>query len=197
MPGTKLVRQLFSSLLDNAPLLVALLAAILVASVLLLALNADPVQAFSSMAQGAFGSENSFAETLVKAIPVLFVGIGISVAFRGGVVNIGGEGQMIAGALVGVSVTLAIGNSVPGFVNAGLSLVGGFLGGALYAGIAGFLKAYFGVNEILSTIMLNQVAVQTMNFLLNGVLLDPTEAGANHIPKKPYENYAGMRLSKV
>jgi simple sugar transport system permease protein len=62
-------------------------------------------------------------------------------------------------------------------------LIAGFIAGALYGGLAGFLKAYFNVNEILSTIMLNQVAVQMMNFLLNGPLLDPTEAGTNHIPK--------------
>jgi simple sugar transport system permease protein len=68
-------------------------------------------------------------------------------------------------------------------LNAALSLVAGFVGGALFAGLAGFLKAYFGVNEILSTIMLNQVAVQSMNYLLNGVLLDPSEAGTNHVPK--------------
>jgi simple sugar transport system permease protein len=62
-------------------------------------------------------------------------------------------------------------------------LIGGFVAGALFGGIAGFLKAYFNVNEILSTIMLNQVAVQIMNFLLNGPLLDPATAGSNNIPK--------------
>jgi simple sugar transport system permease protein len=149
---------------------------------LLLALNANPVDAYSSMLQGAFGSENNTAETLVKAIPILFVAIGICVAFRGGVVNIGGEGQMIAGALGSITIALIL-KDLPGFIIIVASLVGGFLAGALYGGLAGFLKAYFNVNEILSTIMLNQIAVQLMNYLLNGVLLDPTEAGSNHIPK--------------
>jgi simple sugar transport system permease protein len=176
------LRSLFSQILDVVPTVLAFLAALLVVSLLLLALNAAPSQAFSSLLQGAFGAENSTAETLVKAVPILFVAIGICVAFRGGVTNIGGEGQMIAGALAGTTVALAF-KDAPGLVVIPLALLGGFVAGALFGGLAGFLKAYFNVNEILSTIMLNQVAVQIMNFLLNGVLLDPTEVGTNHIPK--------------
>jgi simple sugar transport system permease protein len=176
------LKSMFNRILDVAPLPAALLAAFVVASILLVALNAAPGQAFASMLQGAFGTENATAETLVKAIPILFVAIGICVAFRGGVINIGGEGQMIAGALAGVTTALALADA-PGLVIIIVSLLAGFLAGALYGGLAGFLKAYFNVNEILSTIMLNQIAVQMMNYLLNGPLLDPTEAGLNHIPK--------------
>ncbi len=181
-------------LVDFSPVVIALLLAMLVASVLLVALNADPLAAYSAMLEGAVGSENATAETLVKATPILFVGIGITIAFRGGMINIGGEGQMIAGALAGTTVALVLGEArvpaelakTPGafdLIIVALSLLGGFLAGALYGGLAGFLKAYFGVNEILSTIMLNQIAVQMMNFLLNGILLDPATAGFNNIPK--------------
>ena len=181
-------------LVDFSPVVIALLLALLVASILLLALSADPLAAYSAMLEGAVGSENAFAETLVKATPILFVGIGITVAFRGGMINIGGEGQMIAGALAGVTIALVLGEArIPAelakergafdLIIVVCSLVGGFLAGALYGGLAGFLKAYFDVNEILSTIMLNQIAVQMMNFLLNGILLDPAEAGFNNIPK--------------
>ncbi len=175
--------SVLSRIIDASPLLLSLMAALLVASLLLLVMSASPVEAYSSMLQGAFGSENATAETLVKAIPILFVAIGICVAFRSGVVNIGGEGQMIAGAIAGVSMALGLGGVVAGPVVAIAALGAGFLAGALYGGLAGFLKARFNVNEILSTIMLNQVAAQMMNYLLNGVLLDPAEAGANHIPK--------------
>ncbi len=177
-------RRFLSRTLDVFPPLIALIAGLLVASLLLIALNANPLDAYQSLWNGAFGSENAAAETLVKAIPMLFVAIGICVAFRGGVVNIGGEGQMIAGAVVGVAAALALGNAnAAGWVIITLALLSGFVAGAVYAGIAGVLKAYFNVNEILSTIMLNQIAVQLMNYLLNGVLLDPSEAGSNHIPK--------------
>ncbi len=181
-------------LIDFSPVIIALALAMLVSSILLIALDADPLAAFSAMLEGSVGSENATAETLVKATPILFVGIGITIAFRGGMINIGGEGQMIAGALAGVTVALVLGEArvpadmakTPGafdLIIVTLSLLGGFLAGALYGGLAGFLKAYFNVNEILSTIMLNQIAVQMMNFLLNGILLDPSEAGFNNIPK--------------
>lgn len=169
---------------DMIPFVLALLLALVVASVLLIALDVNPGTAYSAMLEGAVGTENAFAETLVKAIPIMFVAIGICIAFRGGVINIGGEGQMIAGALAGIAVTLQLqGQMSAGLVLIPVALVTGFLAGALYGGLAGFLKAYFDVNEILSTIMLNQIAVQSMNYLLNGPLLDPESAGVNHIPK--------------
>ncbi len=181
-------------LVDFAPVLIALLLALVVSSILLLALNASPLNAYSAMLEGAVGTENAAAETLVKATPILFVAIGITVAFRGGMINIGGEGQMITGALAGTTIALVLGDArvpaelakTPGafdLIIVSLSLLGGFLAGALYGGLAGFLKAYFDVNEILSTIMLNQIAVQLMNYLLNGILLDPATVGVNNIPK--------------
>ncbi|MCC7209165.1 MAG: ABC transporter permease [Anaerolineae bacterium] len=176
------VKSVLSRLVDFSLPLIALLLALVVASVLLLALGANPLQAFSSMLEGAFGSENAFAETLVKAAPIMFVGIGICIAARGGVTNIGGEGQMITGAVAGTAAALGFAETLGG-LTIPVALLAGFLAGALFGGIAGFLKARFNVNEILTTIMLNQVAVQSMNFLLNGVMLDPATAGINRIPK--------------
>jgi general nucleoside transport system permease protein len=192
--STFLEKTGLNRLVDFSPVAIALGLAMVVASILLIALNANPIEAFSAMLEGAFGTENATAETLVKATPILFVAIGITVAFRGGMINIGGEGQMIAGALAGTTVALVLGPMrfdpniakeliVPDLLIITLSLLAGFLAGALYGGLAGVLKAYFDVNEILSTIMLNQIAVQMMNYLLNGVLLDPASAGINNIPK--------------
>nr|MCU0466086.1 hypothetical protein [Anaerolineae bacterium] len=96
-----------------------------VISGLLLVFGADPVAAFGAMWVGAFGTENATAETLVKATPILFVAIGVSLAFRSGVTNIGGEGQMMMGALAGTAVTLQIGESLGGWVIP-VGLVAGF-----------------------------------------------------------------------
>lgn len=164
------------------PFMVTLALAFLAVSILLLLFGVNPIVAFQAMWDGAFGSQNTTAETLVKATPILFVAIGITIAFRGGVVNIGGEGQMIAGALAGVAITLAIGESI-GFFVVPIALLTGFFAGGIYGAIAGVLKAYFDVNEILSTIMMNQIMVQLMNFLLNGILLDPEAGVLNNIPK--------------
>lgn len=179
---TQAGKSVYGRVLDTLPLLIALMLGLLAASGLLVALSVDPPAGFSSMFQGAIGSENNFAETLVKATPMLFVAIGICIAFRGGMTNIGGEGQMIMGALAGVSVVLSFSAGSPWWVIP-LAVVAGFCAGGLYGALAGWLKAFFNVNEILSTIMLNAIAVQVMNFLLNGPLLDPAEAGVNNIPK--------------
>jgi ABC-type uncharacterized transport system permease subunit len=161
--------------IDALTPVLAVLAALLVGAVMLLALNANPIEAYAALIEGAFGSTNALADTIVKATPLLFVGLGICISFRGGVINIGGEGQFIVGALGATTLALALPN-LPGVALVPAALLMGFIAGGIYGGIAGFLKAYFNVNEILSTIMLNQIAVQSMNFLLRGALIDPAQA---------------------
>ena len=161
----------------------ATFAALAVGAVMLLILGANPLQAYGALLEGAFGSGNALAETVVKAVPLLLVGLGICIAFRANVINIGGEGQMIMGALLATMVGLAI-PKWPGWVVVPLAIFGGFVGGAIWGAIPGALKAYFGVNEILSTIMMNAIAVYTMNFLLRGPMIDPAQAElASKIPQ--------------
>ena len=170
---TKLFRSEWVSRVIDALLPVfAALAALLLGAVMLLLLGANPLQSYGALWEGAFGSGNAFAETLVKATPLLLVALGICISFRGDVINIGGEGQMIVGALAAIWVGLAFTNW-PGWLVIALSLLAGFAGGALWGGIAGYLKAYFKVNEILSTVMMNAIAVQFMNFMLRGPMIDP------------------------
>jgi simple sugar transport system permease protein len=150
---------------------------------MLLLLGANPVEAYRALWEGAFGSTNAVAETAVKAVPLLLVGLGTCIAFRGNVINIGGEGQMIIGAilatLVGVRLTQG-----PGWLIILLALLTGFAGGAIWGGIPGFLKAYFQVNEILSTVMMNAIAVRIMNYLLRGPMIDPEQLDkASRIPQ--------------
>lgn len=148
-------------------------AALLVGALIILALGANPIEAYIGMVQGALGSPNAIADSLVKAVPLLFVGVGICIAYRGGVINIGGEGQIVMGALATTAVVLAF-PSLPSWLLILLGLAAGLVGGGFWGGIAGFLKARFKVNEVLSTVMLNAIAVQFMTFLLNGALMDPT-----------------------
>jgi simple sugar transport system permease protein len=147
--------------------------ALLVGAVIIWLLGANPIEAYIGMVQGALGSPNAIADSLVKAGPLLFVGVGICIAYRGGVINIGGEGQIVIGALATTLVVLTL-SGLPSLILIPLALAAGFVGGGFWGGIAGFLKARFKVNEVLSTIMLNAIAVQLMTFLLNGALMDPT-----------------------
>ncbi len=146
---------------------------LIVGAAMLLFLGANPLDAYAAMAQGAFGSPNAFADTLVKAAPLLFVGIGTCIAYRGGVINIGGEGQIVMGGIAATAVGLTF-QDAPAWVLVPGGMLAGFIGGAIWGGIAGVLKVSFRVNEVLSTIMLNSIAGFIMTFLLTGVLIDPT-----------------------
>jgi len=168
------MKSRFGSLIDALLPVFATLVALLVGAIMLIALGVNPIVAYNALLQGAFGSKNAFAETLVRATPLLLIGVGICIAYRGNVINIGGEGQMIMGALVGTWFGLNFTN-LPGWANIALGMVMGAVTGAIWGGIPGVLKAYFNVNEILSTVMMNAIAVQFKNFFLTGPMMDPAQ----------------------
>jgi len=149
---------------------------------MLLALGANPFTGYWAMIKGAFGSSNGLIETALKATPLLLVGVGITIAFRANVINIGGEGQMIAGAIVSTWLILLL-PDMSALVLVPLMIVAGLVGGGIWGAIPGALKAYFGVSEILSTIMLNIVAAQIMNYLLRGPFIDPNANQLGAIPQ--------------
>ncbi len=163
--------------LDALLPLFAVLLALLIGGAMIVLMDANPIDAYRALWDGAFGTKNAVADTLVKATPLLLVGIGICISFRGGVINIGGEGQMIAGGLAALAIGLQYKEADPTTVIIAC-LVGSFVAGALWGGIAGVLKAYFNVNEILSTIMLNQIATFSMMYLVRSEFIDPRQKNA-------------------
>jgi ABC-type uncharacterized transport system permease subunit len=161
-------------IIDPLMPLFAVILALLIGAVMIAMMGASPVEAYKALWNGAFGTKNTVADTLIKATPLLLVGLGTCIAFRGGVINIGGEGQMVVGGLAAVAVGLQYENSDP-TVYIAICLGASFLAGAVWGGIAGALKAYFRVNEILSTIMLNQIATLWMMFLVRNQFIDPAK----------------------
>lgn len=149
----------------------AVLAAFAVGAIMMLALGANPLRGYAAMIGGAIGSWDAAADTAIKAMPLMLVGVGISIAFRTGVINIGGEGQIIAGAITSTLVALAV-PGLPRPMLVPLVLLAGAFGGGVWGAIPGALKAYAGVNEILSTIMMNIVAAQFLSFLLQDLLIE-------------------------
>ena len=116
------------------------------------------------------------AELLVKATPLVLIGVGLAIGFRAGVWNIGAEGQLIMGALGGGAVALVFWNEdIPGLML--LMLIGGALSGAAYAAIPALLKTHFNVNEILSSLMLTYVAGLILSIMIYGPLRDPDGYG--------------------
>ena len=171
----------FERLIDNLLPLIAVLGALIIGAIVLILLGVNPLEAYMAMLSGAFTNKNGLADTLVKAIPLLLVGLGIVIAFRANVINIGAEGQLIVGAILTTYLAVALGGTWPGWLVILIGLVAGTLMGAFWAGIPGLLKARLNVNEILSTIMMNQIAIQVGFYLLRGPMIDPKEieAGTN------------------
>ena len=132
-------------------------------ALVILAAGANPLAVGSALVSGAFGSVNNLAETLIQTIPLLLTGLGVALAFRAKLFNIGGEGQFLLGAIAAT----AIGNlKLPAPIHLPLTLLGGAVAGGLWAGIAGVLKRYRGVQEVLSTLLLNFVALQIVSWMV-------------------------------
>lgn len=151
-----------------------------ISTVLLLAITAFFIllsgaslgDAVASFLSGAFGSTTSIGEILVKATPLIFMGLGCAVAFRTGFFNLGAEGQFYIGALV----TTAIGLNFP-ISNVGttiLLIVCAFVGGGLWAMLAAFLKEKLKISEVITTIMLNYIAINLVGLMIRTVLQDPS-----------------------
>lgn len=149
----------------------AVTSALFVGATMLLALGANPLRGYAALIDGAFGGWEALADTAIKAMPLLLVGVGICIAFRTGVINIGGEGQIVAGAILSTTVALLIPDT-PRTLLVPIVLVAGAIGGAIWGAIPGALKAYAGVSEILSTIMMNIIAAQFLSFLLQDLLIE-------------------------
>ena len=157
--------------------LLAVVFALVVGAVILLLLGANPLEAYAAMITGAFGTVFGITQSVAKATPLLLVGLGICIAFRASVINIGAEGQIILGALAATWFSLTF-RTWAGWLLIPLTMLVGFIAGAFWGFIPGVLKARFGVNEILSTVMLNVVALQILVAMLHGPLIDPAGVAA-------------------
>lgn len=152
----------------------ALIGALLVGAGFILLAHSDPIKAYTVMLSGPFSSLFGFTETLVRTTPLLLVGLGIIISFRSGILNIGGEGQILMGAISAAAVALTFPH-LPVVVLLPMVMLAGGIAGGLWGGLAGWLKAKLAVNEILSTVMLNQIAAQLYLFLIRGYFIDPQE----------------------
>ncbi len=155
-------------------LLLVALSVGLVAGVLLLA-GKDPGAAGRGFVEGSFGSPQAFGKTLSEATPLLIAGLAAFVALKAGLFNIGVDGQLVVGALSATVVALR----VPGPSGIVLGVLAAIVAGALWAAPAGLIRAYRGGHEVISTIMLNRIAVLGTNALVAGPFKDPASGSAS------------------
>jgi simple sugar transport system permease protein len=151
--------------------------ALLFGALILLAFGVNPLQAYGAMAKGSLGSGYALSETLVKAVPLMLTGLGVSIAFRMLFWNIGAEGQYAVGGVAAAFVPLYMGDALPGWLLIPLMIVMAILAGAVWALIPAALKAFLRVNEILTTLMMNYIAILFVEFLYLGPWRDPEGFG--------------------
>jgi simple sugar transport system permease protein len=151
----------------------AVLAALALLALLLALTGHDAASALSALWRGAFGSSYALhSATLVRATPLVLAGLAVAVAFSTGVLNIGGEGQLLVGGAAATAVAMWLSPTI-GRAIVPLALVAGVVAGAAWAGVAALLRHRFGVLEVISTIMLNFVALYGVGYLVRGPLQEP------------------------
>ncbi len=157
--------------------LLAVLTSMVVGGLIIAAAGGNPFAAYAGLFEGAFGSLNALSETTVWASPYIFAGLAVAVGFKGGLFNIGAEGQLafgaVAAAWIGYALPGMLGTDIPAVLHVILAVGGGMLAGGIWAAIPGFLKAYTGGHEVINTIMMNYIALNLTSFLLNGPMKDP------------------------
>lgn len=157
--------------------IVSFVVSLILTGVLLLIFETNPFLTFAAMFEGAFGSWMNFTETLVKAIPLMFTGLGVTIAFRLRFWNIGAEGQLTVGGVAAAWVALFWSPFLPAVILLPMVFIVGALAGALWAGIPAVLKTSLHVDETLVTLMLNYVAILFAEGLYYGAWRDPQGYG--------------------
>ncbi len=173
----------------------AVVAGLLVMGFIFWGYGVDPIRAYSTIFRGTFGSRFGLGEIVRRAIPLMLCGMGLVLAFRALFWNIGAEGQLLVGAIVGAG--LALYSGIPGPWLPVAMFLGGFLAGAIWASIPALLRVFLGVNDVLTTLMLNYVAMYLVQYLIYGPWRGPTMRGFAYtdlfpdnawLPLVPYTN---------
>ncbi len=148
-----------------AAALVAVLVGFVVAAVVLAAAGYNPIGSFAALFQGALGKPKYIANVIIKATPILLTGVGVAFAFQTGLFNIGAEGQYIFATILSTIVGVKL--NLPAVIQVPLVVCSGVLGGAALGAFIGFLKARFGIHEVITSIMTNWIMLYLNNFVVS------------------------------
>jgi len=162
-------------LLEKITPLIAVIFALLVGAIVIILIGEDPVFVYKTLFSNAIGNRDGWGNVLFRATPLIFTGLTVAFAFRCGLFNIGGEGQMYIGTFLATWVGFTFTN-LPAFILIPLCILAAASGGALWAAVPGILKAKTGVHEVIVTIMMNWIAASLTFFLVLKFKAPPTEA---------------------
>lgn len=143
--------------------IISILLGFLVGAIVLLISGYDPIEGYQALFQGVFKTPRNIGWAIVTSTPIILTGLGVCFAFQTGLFNMGAEGQFIIGTIVGFLVGYKL--PLPPIIHPIVAIILGMLAGALYGALAGFIKARFGIHEVISTIMLNWIAFYFQNFI--------------------------------
>ncbi|SHK79457.1 ABC transporter permease [Hespellia stercorisuis] len=150
---------------------IAIGVALLISGCIIKAMGFDPFLALKSLLSGALGTTNAWGETLIKMIPLIFTALSFSVAMKSGIVNLGATGQVYIGSLAGTLIATNFAG-LPAIIHIPLALIAGMAAGGAYGWLAIALKNKFGANELVTTIMLNYIAIQFVNYMVSDPIRD-------------------------
>lgn len=148
---------------------ISVLCSFAVGAILIACIGGNPLDAYSFLLKGAFGSKSNVGETVVKAVPLIFTGLAATFAYKCGVFNLGAEGQFAMGAIASIWISTSL-KGVTGIPLLIISLICGVIAGGIWGAIPGILKITRGLNEMIVSIMLNYIAILFMGYLYSGPL---------------------------
>jgi simple sugar transport system permease protein len=151
---------------------IAVFIALFIGGILIKLQGLDPVVAYKSLFKTAFGSIEGIGATLGKSTPLVLSGLAVAVGLRAGLFNIGAQGQLLSGSLAAAWAGVTF-DGLPGYIHIPVALIIGAFFGSLVAAISGLLKAYRGVHEVITTIMLNSIVMAIADYLASGKLREP------------------------
>ncbi|CAH0122297.1 hypothetical protein PAE9249_04845 [Paenibacillus sp. CECT 9249] len=185
---SKLTKWLFKE--SSVVSLVSIVIGLAFGAVIMLIGNYNPILAYTSLFNKAFGDWYSLGETIRQITPLIFTGLSVAFAFRTGLFNIGAEGQFIMGSLAAAFIGIQF--QLPWYVHIPFAMIVGGLVGGLWGAIAGYLKAARGVHEVITTIMLNWIALHVANYVVRAYLLEPNQMRSKFMHESAWLNNAGL-----
>ena len=165
--------------------IVAILCGFIIASIILAVAGYNPFEAIAVMFQGVFARPKSVVNVIIKATPIILTGLSVGFAFKTGLFNIGAEGQYIVGTIAATIVGISL--NLPPILQVPIVILSGVVAGGIFGGIVGFLKAKFGIHEVITSIMLNWIALYLANFIANAAIFHkPNTTGTYQVNRSSF-----------
>lgn len=180
----------------------SIVAAVIVYGIFLAMSGANPLEIYNQMITQTLGNGYGIGQVIVKSTPLILVAVATSISAKAGLVNVGGEGQLVLGALTSTVSAVFILGGVPSVVGIPLMAISGMLGGMLWSGLAGVMRVRFNMNETLTTVIMNYIAYDIISYFVYGSLKDPESFNWPMSPKigdnlKLLEIYPGVSIGII